>query len=143
MSTNSVIIKKMEDGNFKGIYCHWDGYVEHNGKILFENYQDEEKIDQLLSLGSLSVLGEDPGDPPSEHSFKTPVDGYCVAYRRDRGEEKHVDAVISSDLRDLIETSFKYILYFYLREDGKWYIVNRDSLSKTPLKEELESESNL
>ena len=30
MGTRSSIAIKTEDG-IKAIYCHWDGYVDHNG----------------------------------------------------------------------------------------------------------------
>ena len=40
MGTRSSIAIKTEDG-IKAIYCHWDGYVDHNGKILKEFYNTE------------------------------------------------------------------------------------------------------
>ena len=70
------------------IYCHWDGYTENNGRILLEHYNTTEKVRELLSLGSLSILGE--RTTPTEgsgHSFESPEEGVCVAYHRDRGEE--------------------------------------------------------
>ena len=30
MSTNSLILQEQQDGTLKGIYCHWDGYLQHN-----------------------------------------------------------------------------------------------------------------
>jgi len=35
------------------IYCHWDGYVNHNGMILKEHY---DKVQELIALGGLSSL---------------------------------------------------------------------------------------
>ena len=37
MGTRSVIAV-MHGTNAKAVYCHWDGYLEHNGKILQEHY---------------------------------------------------------------------------------------------------------
>lgn len=37
-------------------YCHWDGYVEHNGKILVEHYQNREDVQELIDGGSMSSL---------------------------------------------------------------------------------------
>ena len=31
----------------KSIYCHWDGYLEHNGAILQEHY-DSSKANHLV-----------------------------------------------------------------------------------------------
>jgi hypothetical protein len=43
MGTRSTIAIQNADNTVTGIYCHWDGYVEHNGKILNENYTTESK----------------------------------------------------------------------------------------------------
>ena len=57
MSTRSYIM--LQDGDvLKGIYCHNDGYLSHNGVILQKAYQDLDKVKKLISLGDLSALGE-------------------------------------------------------------------------------------
>ena len=38
MSTRSRIAIKQNDGTYKSIYCHSDGYLEHNGYILYNYY---------------------------------------------------------------------------------------------------------
>lgn len=56
MGTRSII--GILDGNTaKSVYCHWDGYPEHNGRILISSYQTKEKVEQLISGGSISSLG--------------------------------------------------------------------------------------
>jgi hypothetical protein len=55
MATRSRIAIETQDGIIS-IYCHWDGHIETNGKILFENY-DREKTEQLIALGNISSLG--------------------------------------------------------------------------------------
>lgn len=56
MSTRSLIGK--DYGNeIKAIYCHFDGYPQHNGAILKECYSDDGKIDELIRLGDISSLG--------------------------------------------------------------------------------------
>lgn len=88
MSTRSYIGIRNPDKTTKVIYAHWDGYVEHNGRILFENYKDKEKIEALLELGDISSLAAEiaPADGV-EHSFDKPAEGVVVAYHRDRGED--------------------------------------------------------
>ncbi len=73
MSTKSRIKIKRLDGTEKAIYCHWDGYVEHNGLYLQLCYDTPDKIEKLLELGNLSSLGQ---------TVET-----CNAYHRDRGKE--------------------------------------------------------
>lgn len=86
MATRSRIAIESKEGRVKSIYAHWDGYPEHNGKILFEHYQDRDKLTKLIELGSISSLApEVKTDQP--HSFDAPVEGVVVAYGRDRGEE--------------------------------------------------------
>lgn len=86
MSTNSRIGIKRLDGTEKYIYCHWDGYIEHNGLLLQLCYDTPEKIEKLLVLGNISVLAEYL-ETDKEHSFNNPCPNVVIAYHRDRGEE--------------------------------------------------------
>ena len=36
MGTRSTIALEYADGTVEQVYCHWDGYVSHNGLILSE-----------------------------------------------------------------------------------------------------------
>lgn len=76
------------------IYCHWDGYPSHNGKLLLENYNTPEKVDALINMGSISILDKSM-EAPEGHTFDTPVDGYTIFYHRDRGEKKQIHWYIS------------------------------------------------
>jgi hypothetical protein len=40
----------------KPIYVHWDGYPSHMIPILRKNYNTVEKVEELLSLGDLSLF---------------------------------------------------------------------------------------
>ena len=64
MGTRSVIAV-MHGTNAKAVYCHWDGYLEHNGKILQEHYNSV-KANELVSLGDLSCLRPNIGE---KHAF--------------------------------------------------------------------------
>lgn len=44
MSTRSMICQKTEEGAYECVYCHGDGYPEHNGQILLEYYTDPEDV---------------------------------------------------------------------------------------------------
>lgn len=138
MSTRSAIVMKGENGKYKGIYCHWDGYPSHNGKILYEHYQDPEKVKALIALSDLSSLAENVAPAEGQkHSYDERVDGVVVAYHRDRGEEMREveeDEDINKILRKI---EFSYV---YLFEDGDWYIVKDNNLKAHPLKDILEME---
>ena len=119
MATRSVIGIVNLDKSITGIYCHYDGYPENNGKILLNHYTDADWIHMLMDLGDLSYLGENV-NPKGPHSFKNPESGVCVAYGRDRGE-KNVDGVIYEDLGGFEDAMENYGCdYQYLFDNGKW-----------------------
>jgi hypothetical protein len=83
MGTRSTIALEFADGTVEQIYCHWDGYLEHNGKILQEHYSDPFKLRDLIDMGDMSSLGERIG---TQHAFEKAPEGECTFYLRDRGE---------------------------------------------------------
>lgn len=115
MATRSTIGIKREDGTIDFIYCHWDGYLEGVGKTLKENYTNEQKIHQLISLGSVSSLGDEIF-PKSNHSFDSPEKNVTVFYGRDRGE-KDVDY---TKVNSFDEYKQHFEEFNYLWEDSVW-----------------------
>lgn len=116
MATRSTIVLKTKEGNYKSIYCHFDGYLSHNGKILYNNYNTYEKVEELISLGALSTLAENIR--PSEgtvHNFENRQDNVCVFFHRDRQED--LDIFETSDFQEIFDGMEEYL---YLFEDGKW-----------------------
>ena len=96
MGTRSTIALEFADGTVEQVYCHWDGYLEHNGRILQEHYSDPFKLRDLIDMGDLSSLGPNIGTahPFSPHGSKedealyeaAKEAGACTFYARDRGE---------------------------------------------------------
>ena len=56
MGTRSRIGIEMPDHTIVSVYCHWDGYVEHNGRILVEHYQNRQDVEELIDGGGISSL---------------------------------------------------------------------------------------
>jgi hypothetical protein len=83
MATRSYIGVRNTDASVDYIYCHFDGYPDHNGKILTEHYSNINRVNELLNLGDLSVLGKFIGE---KNEFNNRVRDTCLAYGRDRGE---------------------------------------------------------
>ena len=52
MATNAHI-GYIENNVITYTYLHSDGYPEHTGKILYEEYNDLEKVKELVALGYL------------------------------------------------------------------------------------------
>lgn len=128
MATRSTIwtIGKDEDGKnvFNGIYCHWDGYLEYNGEMLFKHYNDIKKVDELIALGDISSLAENiKPDPSKPHDFDNKQENVVVAYHRDRGEEKNNLKAYSIDKIEQQE-------FNYLFKDNEWFLVEDRELKK-------------
>ena len=56
MGTRSFITIKHKDNTYSGVYCHWDGYPDWNGKILTKDYQARSKVVDLIDGGDMSSL---------------------------------------------------------------------------------------
>lgn len=131
MATRSTIALEFADGTVQQVYCHWDGYLEHNGQILFEHYSDPFKLRDLIDMGDVSSLGPNIGSqhPFSPHESADASAAYDAAmkagattfYGRDRGE----DGVSARkfDNFEMYKLSHQYEEFEYiLRTDGKWYV---------------------
>ena len=120
MATRSRIAIENQDGTVKSIYCHWDGYVSHNGRMLFNHY-DNEKLEKLIELGDISALGESTKD--------------TIAFHRDRREDLHNKTF--ENVEKLFEDGFcsgeEFI--YCLTKDGIWLVNEVNSSNVEILKE--------
>ena len=105
MGTRSTIALEYADGTVGQIYCHWDGYLDHNGEILLQAYKDPFKVRDLLDGGDTSTL---------DHS----VSG-CEFYSR-RGEDcpQRMYKDFAEYKCEAQMEEYNYIL----RRDGNWYV---------------------
>ena len=117
MATRSNIAMKTKEGKIVSVYCHWDGYVANNGKILLENYTNVDKIEALVALGSISSLGEQIGEAQDFDDRSTQKDEWTLFYSRDRGEQLSIQeyADIPSWIDDMEE-------YAYLWNGEDWLV---------------------
>lgn len=122
MATRSRIAIENQDGTIRSIYCHFDGYPENNGVILFENYKTQEKVESLISLGSLSSLHEEIEIPEGvTHDFNNQVKGITVAYNRDRGEDLSIEE--HESVEDFIRGDVEEYGYVFTAA-GEWLFVD-------------------
>ena len=130
MATRSTIGRLHSNGSVTAVYSHWDGYPEHNGRILMENYTDEAVVDELINLGFISSLGKTIGE---KHEFDNPFQfgtpeytgeserrrNITTFYGRDRGETD-VDSHTFSSVREFVDEFSEE--YNYLFINGDWYV---------------------
>jgi hypothetical protein len=142
MGTRSMIaIENPHSKAVKSIYCHWDGYLAHNGAILNEHYSNSPKVNNLIALGDLSSLRPEIGvqhafsslDVPKEEqeAYDKEHGNSCTFYTRDRGEDapyKHFESAKAA----LEYYNGSWCEYFYLfrydadLESGKWFYKDRN-----------------
>lgn len=125
MATRSTIAIEFADGSVRQVYCHSDGYLSYNGKILMSHYADPSKVQQLIANGDVSVLGVDIGVKIDFNERAKYNDDnkavQCRFYGRDRGEVG-INAKYFNDFADY-KQNHQYEEYEYiLRADGKWYV---------------------
>jgi len=129
MGTRSRIGIRNADDTVDSIYCHWDGYPEHNGRLLVEHYTDEAKVRELIALGDLSSLAEEIGvkHPFDTHDFPGGDEAHgklygkmCTAYGRDRGET-NVDPEHSHSVDAFLRISCG-AEYYYIFHYGRWMV---------------------
>jgi hypothetical protein len=122
MGTRSTIALEYADGTVEQVYCHWDGYLSNNGKILAEHYSDPFKLRKLIDLGDLSSLRPEVGASHPFSQFDTTMTteqfdalygNMCTFYGRDR-KETGVGAKKFKDYADYVANhqyeEFEYIL---------------------------------
>ena len=127
MATRSTIAKLSKDGIIKAVYCHNDGYLNYNGKMLNEHYKDESKVDELLAHGDISSLNKNIGVKIDFMDYELRVKNeQCRFYHRDRGEDLMFNE-FESDIeyiewaKDSCNAEYIYMFAF-----GAWYVYDDD-----------------
>jgi len=140
-----IAIQNPYSKDVRAVYCHWDGYLEHNGSILHKHYSNSAKVNNLIALGDLSSLRRDIGqkhafsqfelkDPAEIAAHEKITETQCTFYTRDRGEDAPFQ--VFKNLKDAEEHytwsdyyyCFKYSKaddyqsgeWFYKRNGGRW-----------------------
>ena len=151
MGTRSTIALEFADGTVEQVYCHWDGYLEHNGKILQEHYSDPFKLRDLIDLGDISSLGKNVGSkhpfsphtsPEDEAAFHEAVDlrGETTFYGRDRGETG-ISAKKFANFTDyLLNHQYEEYEYILRNVEGKamWMVADHSN-RYVPLEQAFEN----
>lgn len=102
MSTRSNIAFEYNDGSVVRMYCHWDGYLEHNGRVLRRHYKNKQKVLNLIKLGQIRSL-----EPSLEE---------IEAYENAAKEEYF------QDWQDASKNMQEYF-YLFKESESKWYVL--------------------
>ena len=111
MGTRSTIALEFADGTVQAVYCHWDGYLAHNGQILLKHYSDPFKLRDLIDLGGFS-------------SLEATVEGTATTAYTQRGED--LDIQKFKDIEDYYANvsgeEYDYILSMNWEGKAQWYV---------------------
>jgi len=89
----------------KSVYCHYDGYLDHTGRVLQECY-DSTLANQLVARGDNSGV-----QPTIEE----------MNFYEDRGEDD-VDFIVAHTFDEFLEQVENCGgEYYYVMRDGVWY----------------------
>ncbi len=135
MGTRSTIALEYADGTVQQVYCHWDGYLEHNGKILAEHYSNPFILRDLIDLGDVSSLRPTVGTKHAFSKLEVPMDGEAydklygdmtTFYGRDRAE----DGVSAKKFKDFADyrANHQYEEYEYILRsvygEAVWFVAD-------------------
>lgn len=142
MATRSTIAVQHADGTVSQVYCHWDGYLSHNGKLLNDHYNSLEKAEALVALGSISSLSREIGE---QHPFDNPHPYNTPAYHEHRAKYEHMTLYYGRDRGEddtgpdkfwnfeMYRMTAQREEFNYIFREGQWYVEGYDgfmSLSK-------------
>ena len=137
MATRSTIALEFADGTIGQVYCHWDGYLAHNGKMQQEYYSNPFILRDLIDLGSLSSLRPQIGTKHSFSMFEANMTqdefanlyrDMCTFYERDRGE-RSADATYFKDYEHfLVDGQAEEYDYILRNVNGvaTWFVSDHD-----------------
>ena len=150
MGTRSTIALEFADGTVQQVYCHWDGYLDYNGKILQEHYSNPFVLRDLIDLGDISSLKPTIGTKHAFSQFETKMSSedydklygeMTTFYGRDRNESG-CEARKFKDYLDYAENhqyeEFEYILRA-CGDKAVWFVSDHGK-DFVPLAEALEAE---
>jgi hypothetical protein len=89
----------------KSVYCHYDGYLEHTGRVLLERYNSA-KANELVALGDNSGVQETIEE---------------MNFYKDRGETDVGWQVAHTFEEFLEQVECCHGEYYYVMRDGVWY----------------------
>jgi hypothetical protein len=137
-----IAIQNPYSKDVRAVYCHWDGYLEHNGAILQKHYAASSKVNNLVALGDLSSLRAEIGEKHTfsrldstlpEEEYERLYGNMCTFYTRDRGEDAPFKVFKNlKEAESYYEGSWCEYLYVFKYkasddfQSGEWHYKKRD-----------------
>lgn len=139
MGTRSTIALEYADGTVGQVYCHWDGYLANNGKILLNHYQDPFKVRALLDEGDMSSL-----DTSVEGCAFYSERGEVCPQRTYKNADEYFDCSQSEEYDYILRNDNGTAVWFvrHYTTDGAWVELG-EAIADELIREAMEEEALL
>ena len=107
MSTNAILAYPNTDGTIHATYVHYDGYIEHTGRMLANHYNDGVAAHSICHAGYLSCV-----EPTLKESVENSVNR----------SKPSVYESLDQMLNDLSDGPIEYIYLWTM--NGKWVVLS-------------------
>ena len=127
MGTSSTIALLKKDGTVDSVFCHWDGYLHHNGLYLYKYYSEINKIKDMLDLGGIISLREKVVPPLGQmHTFDNPLPDVTTFAKRDKGQYDSKKSEYDNLEQYSLIGSFHEYNYLFNEVKNEWFVFNED-----------------
>ena len=109
MGTHCTISMITPNGSKKTIYSQFDGYLEHTGNLLLNDWNTQKKVSELVKFGDIECIYEYPIVKSIEK----------IDVRKDK-----------NPLKNRMGGEYDLEEFNYLWKDGKWYVTVYDGISE-------------
>lgn len=135
MATSSIISVHTKDDEYLTVHCHYDGYPEHNGRILFNCIKNYKDAMNLVSNGELSYIDAQKNKNRYHYSDMT-----ICKYDEDSNIIHH--HTYFDVINYFMNGSYEFIDYLYIwdKTEGWIFISSEDVLKRYHLSEYLYNE---
>ena len=110
MSTRSEIGVQLQDNSVISIYCHSDGYLAHNGRLLNNYYKTEYLAIDLIQHNDCSFLGQTTQDSRFYNTWRNEN----TKFKKFPSSKEYLE-----EFKD-----HAFIEYCYLFKNDRWCVLN-------------------
>lgn len=132
MNTNALIGVKNPDGTVSYVGSRYDGYLSHNGVILFLYWNSLAAAAALIAQGSIDSLGPEMGEKHDPRENVRLDSNATVFWARDRNGPEHAKVAVAGSVDEFLTApvpvpfgSYNELSYRYLFDNG-WFVKVED-----------------
>lgn len=133
MSTHAILMRNLDDSYVEAIYVHSDGYPSRLGRVLYDHYNNPDRVTALFALGDCSCVCPilEPDPKRGEHNLYCHQANTTVAYHRDCGEDLNIYKIVVGGsrfqtmpdaMKFLIDKTWAPYAYVWDKNQRMWFL---------------------